>query len=199
MYFNINSVLIVLRAFFEVSLVIILEPHVSHTKFPRFLFFLLVLDFVYFFKIDTRSKWRGAAKGSHCIRRRCFAPDKRILFLLYVLTVRTIHIPGKFWLPGEEILIHDPYLRCQQRIIVHKIRIRFFFFQVEKRQLWTRPIAWLKLNFAAAWYIRHVRWTYLFYVSSIICFLWTKGTIWLLILILREVVRAPHVSSSWRI
>ena len=36
----------------------------------------------------------------------------------------------------------------------------------------------------AAWYIRHVRWTCLFYISFIILvwFLWTKPTIWLLIL-----------------
>ena len=34
----------------------------------------------------------------------------------------------------------------------------------------------------AAWYIRHVRWTCLFYVSFIIWFLWAKPTTWLLIL-----------------
>ena len=34
----------------------------------------------------------------------------------------------------------------------------------------------------AAWYIRHVRWTCLFYISFIIWFLWAKPTIWLLIL-----------------
>ena len=52
----------------------------------------------------------------------------------------------------------------------------------------------------AAWYIRHVRWACLLYVSFIIWCLWTKSTIWSLILnftILRKLVRAcslfdPH-------
>ena len=34
----------------------------------------------------------------------------------------------------------------------------------------------------AAWYIRHVRWTCLFYIWFIICFLWTKPTMRLFIL-----------------
>ena len=38
------------------------------------------------------------------------------------------------------------------------------------------------LTSQAARYIRHVRWTCLFYISFIIWFLWTKPTMWLLIL-----------------
>ena len=47
-----------------------------------------------------------------------------------------------------------------------------------------------------AWYIRHVRWTWLFYISLIIWFLWTKPTIWLQVLILsftKKIVRACSV------
>ena len=54
--------------------------------------------------------------------------------------------------------------------------------KVEKRQLWVRPCEWLILNSQAAWYIRHV---------CIIRFLWTKRTIWLLILsFTQNIVRA---------
>ena len=42
----------------------------------------------------------------------------------------------------------------------------------------------------AAWYIRHVCWTFLFYISFITWFLWTKPTIWLLILSFTKNVRA---------
>ena len=56
----------------------------------------------------------------------------------------------------------------------------------------------------AAWYIRHVRWTCLFYTLSISftkCFLWTKPTIWLLIQgFTRQNVRAGFfVLSLWRV
>ena len=55
-------------------------------------------------------------------------------------------------------------------------------YKVEKRQLGARPIEWLKLNFASCVYIRRVRWTCLFYNSFITWLLWTKRTVWLLIL-----------------
>ena len=99
----------------------------------------------------------------------------------------------------------------------------------EKRQLWARPIEWLKLNFAccvihekienvriwcehdrlrlngwnstlqAVWYIRHVRWTCLFY-TFIVWFLWTKPKLWLLILSFTKYrSRVFYVLSLWKI
>ena len=49
----------------------------------------------------------------------------------------------------------------------------------------------------AAWYIRHVRWTCLFYISFIICFLWTKPTIWLLILSFTKYKKLKNVSCEY--
>ena len=53
-------------------------------------------------------------------------------------------------------------------------------------------------NLQAAWYIRHVRWTCLFYISFIIWFLWTKPTIWLLILsFTKKIARACSMFYSY--
>ena len=52
----------------------------------------------------------------------------------------------------------------------------------------------------AAWNVRHVRWTCLFYISSIMWFLWTKPTIWLLIpSFAKSRSRVFYVLSLWRI
>ena len=59
---------------------------------------------------------------------------------------------------------------------------QLYVYTFEKRPLWVRPNEWLQINFATAWYIRHVRWACLFYISFIIWFLLSKPTIWLLIL-----------------
>ena len=54
----------------------------------------------------------------------------------------------------------------------------------------------------AAWCNRHVRWTCLFCISFIIWCLWTKPTIWLLILSFANFTedrsRVFHILSSWR-
>ena len=79
--------------------------------------------------------------------------------------------------------------------------------KIEKRQLWVRPIEWLKFNFASC-----VRGTIDTFVgraysipgiSFIIWCLWTKLTIWLLILSFTNFTegrsRVFYISSSWRI
>ena len=43
----------------------------------------------------------------------------------------------------------------------------------------------------AAWYIRHVGWTCLLYISFMIWFVWTKPTIWLLVK--KKIVRACSI------
>ena len=55
----------------------------------------------------------------------------------------------------------------------------------------------------AAWYVRHVRWTFLFYVSYMIWCLWSKPKICLLILSVINFTegrsRVFYILSSWRI
>ena len=68
------------------------------------------------------------------------------------------------------------------------------FKKVEKRQLWVRPIEWLKLNFAIC-VLHQTRSLDVLILSFLIWFLWTKTTMWSIILSftkkkLQEIVRA---------
>ena len=84
---------------------------------------------------------------------------------------------------------------------IHFFSGMFFFNQSQPWVLWTKKlyfypsavvfknVSWEydRLNgwnstLQAVWYIRHVRWACLFYISFIVWCLWSKPTIWLLIL-----------------
>ena len=54
--------------------------------------------------------------------------------------------------------------------------------QIEKRQLWVRPMGGWNSTLQAAWYVRHAHWARLCYVPFVIWCLWITSTIWLLTL-----------------
>ena len=57
----------------------------------------------------------------------------------------------------------------------------YISFNIEKRQLWVRPIHVWQSSLQAAWYVRHAHWARLCYVPFVIWCLWITCTIWLLI------------------
>ena len=57
-----------------------------------------------------------------------------------------------------------------------------FYKNIEKRQLWVRPMGGWNSTLQAAWYVRHAHWACLCYVPIEIWCLWITSTISLLIL-----------------
>ena len=89
-----------------------------------------------------------------------------------------------------------------QRVVRYFI-VGIYFIQIEKRELWVRLNDW-RSTLQAAWYNRHVCLTCVFYISFIVWCLWTKPTIYLVVVntqfhnfYRRWFARA--VLSSWRI
>ena len=76
------------------------------------------------------------------------------------------------------------YMRSFARVryfIMTTGKIEIFHKNIEKRQLWVRPMGGWNSTLQAAWYVRHAHWARWCYVSFVIC-LWITFTIWLLIL-----------------
>ena len=61
-------------------------------------------------------------------------------------------------------------------------RACWFYKNIEKRQLWVRPMGGWNSSLQAAWYLRHAHWARLWFVPFVIWCLWIRSTIWMLIL-----------------
>ena len=119
------------------------------------------------------------------------------LFINLLLTLVLGYVAyGIFFVPAFWPFLHLPFLSSFFYI---------FYKNIEKHQLWVRPMAGWNSTSQAAWYVRHAYWARMCYVPLVMWCLLIAATIiiWLLILSSTSFMvgrsRVFYTYSSWNI